>query len=192
MSDQNNSSFDDEPISLGPEPGDDEPISLPAEPAKSGDDEPISLTPKPAKSGDDEPISLTPKPVKSGDDEPISLADGPGEAPAGAPRRAIKPTGASAARPTANHDTTKRSYGTGLAQATERFQFKRPMNLNGTGATRCRVFHSKVAEAPMHVMENNINEWIDSEQIEVKQVGHCIGLMQGKTTEPNIVIVVWY
>ena len=155
MSDQNTSSFDDEPISLGPEPGDDEPISLPVQTDDAGDDEPISLPPEPAKSGDD---------------EPISLAGGPGEAAAGAPRRTIRPTGAGAARPTEDQSSTKRSYGTGLAQAMGRFQFKRPMNLKGTGATRCRVFHTKIAEAPLQVMENHINEWIDSEQIEVKQV----------------------
>jgi hypothetical protein len=71
-------------------------------------------------------------------------------------------------------------------------QFKRPVNINGQGATRCRLFHCKVAESPMEHMENQINDWLDSEQIEVKHVGHVVGMMEGKHTEQNVVVMVWY
>ena len=41
-------------------------------------------------------------------------------------------------------------------------------------------------------MQESINEWIDGDKIEVKEVGHLIGVMEGKTPEPNMIIMVWY
>jgi len=77
-------------------------------------------------------------------------------------------------------------------EAGRKSDFKRPMNLNGQGATRCRLFHCKVAEAPMEHMESQINDWLDDEGIEVKQVGHVVGMLEGKHTEPNVIVLVWY
>lgn len=81
----------------------------------------------------------------------------------------------------------------GRAAAVERAaQFKRPLNLTGQGATRCRIFHSKIALGSLEFMENQINEWVDSDQIEIKHVGHIIGTMEGKRPEPNLLVMVWY
>ena len=41
-------------------------------------------------------------------------------------------------------------------------------------------------------MEKQVNEWVDGEEIEVKHVGHTIGILQGKTNEENIFVTVWY
>ena len=57
---------------------------------------------------------------------------------------------------------------------------------------RCRLFHSRVAEAPLEHMEEQINAWLDSEEIEVKEVGHVVGEMVGKTREQNLIVLVWY
>jgi len=159
MSDQNLNTFDDEPISLDPEPDDDEPISLVDEGQVAASRQQPSV----------------PHAPKAG----------------GAPGAHIKPVGAAAGGIMAGAPS-KRSYGRGLAEAVKKIEFKRPMNLDGTGATRCRIFHSKIAEAPLSVMQHHINEWLDSEEIEVKQVGHVVGTMQGKSTEPNLIVVVWY
>ena len=70
--------------------------------------------------------------------------------------------------------------------------FKRPLNITGTGATRCKLFHSRIAEAPLEHMQKSVNEWLDSDNIEVKHVGHVIGVMAGKSSEPNMVVMVWY
>lgn len=70
--------------------------------------------------------------------------------------------------------------------------FKRALNTNGQGATRCRVFHSRIAAAPLEYMENQINQWLDGDQIEIKHVGHVIGTMEGKTPEPNVIVMVWF
>jgi len=71
-------------------------------------------------------------------------------------------------------------------------EWKRPMNMTGKGATRCRLFHCKIADSSLENLENQINDWLDDEGIEVKHVGHVVGVLEGKHNEPNVVIVVWY
>ncbi len=89
------------------------------------------------------------------------------------------------------HQSTASSFGSGLGGA-GKMEFTRATNLNGTGATRCKLFHSKIADAPLKVMEANINKWLDSEVIEVKSTDTCIGTMQDKSSEPNIIVMIWY
>ncbi len=71
-------------------------------------------------------------------------------------------------------------------------EFKRPLNVNGTGATRIRVFRSKITVAAIDHMVNQINEWLDGGEIEVKHVTDVVGTLEGKTPEPNLIITVWY
>ena len=131
---------------------------------KSPDD-----TPVPLGGGDDEPISLTekapPKP-KPEDDEPISLV---GEV----------------------SGQVRQSTALG-EQIRDRKDYQRLLNVTGTGATRCRIFHSKIADTSLTGMEDQINAWLDSEDIEIKHVGHNIGTLQGKLAEENLIVTVWY
>ena len=78
------------------------------------------------------------------------------------------------------------------ASSTSKSAFKRSLNVTGHGATRCRVFRSRIAPAALDFMENQINQWLDSDKIEIKQVGHVIGTMEGKTPEPNVIVMVWF
>ncbi len=111
---------------------------------------------------EEEPISI------EGDDEPIGLVEGaPGAA------SALKTMG-------------------GATESAVVHNFSRPLNANGAGATRFRMFHSKIALAPLVNLEHSINEWIDGDKIEVKHVGHLIGTMEGKRPEPNLLVMVWY
>ena len=71
-------------------------------------------------------------------------------------------------------------------------QFKRPLNITGTGATRCRIFHSKISPVPMEYLEKLINEWIDNSDIEVKFVHQAVGMLEGKRAEPALIVSVWY
>ena len=71
-------------------------------------------------------------------------------------------------------------------------QYKRSLNLTGAGATRCRFFHSKVTVAAIDFIVQQINEWLDQNHIEVKYVNQVVGIMEGKTPEPNVIITVWY
>ena len=70
--------------------------------------------------------------------------------------------------------------------------FKRPLNVTGNGATRCRIFHSRIALESLDNMEARINDWLDADEIEVKDVGHVLGVMEGKSPKPNLMVVVWY
>jgi hypothetical protein len=70
--------------------------------------------------------------------------------------------------------------------------FKRALNVTGHGATRCKFYHSKIAAPSLEFMENQINQWLDSEKIEVKHVSQVIGVMEGKTPVPNVIVMVWY
>ena len=112
------------------------------------------------------------------EEEPISL-ELEAEAPAAADGTKIKPA-------------ALRTFGGGKDRVERKTEFKRPLNVTGQGATRCRMFHSKIAVASLDFMSNQINEWIDRDNIEIKQVGHVIGIMEGKTPEPNMLVMVWY
>jgi len=114
---------------------------------------------------------VPPKPEE--DEEPISLVDV--EEVAGERSSSVRAIGAAAA---------------GARPARKTYQ--RALNLTGQGATRCRVFHSKISVAALHIMEEQINDWLDGEQIEVKQVGHLVGTLTGKTAEENVIVLVWY
>lgn len=81
----------------------------------------------------------------------------------------------------------------GQVAVTERkSDFKRPMNMPGTGATRVKLFHCKIASKSMENMEDAINEWLDDNEVEVKQVGHVIGTLEGKKPEPNVIVMIWH
>jgi len=112
---------------------------------------------------EEEPIRI------EGDDEPLGLVGGSDGALEGMGLKAIGETESVAAT-----------------------HFSRPLNANGTGATRFRIFHSKISIAPLENLEHTINQWIDGDKIEVKHVGHLIGTMEGKRPEPNLLVMVWY
>jgi len=80
----------------------------------------------------------------------------------------------------------------GAASTVTETKFTRPLNADGSGATRVRIFHSKISEAPLENLEHTINSWIDGDKIEVKHVGQLIGTMEGKTPVPNLLVMVWY
>jgi len=70
--------------------------------------------------------------------------------------------------------------------------FSRTPTVTGAGAVRCRIFYSRIAAAPLAYMEQQINEWLDSNQIEIKSVTHVVGVMEGKNPEPNVILTLWY
>ena len=71
-------------------------------------------------------------------------------------------------------------------------QFRRALNVTGTGATRCKIFYAKIAPAPMEYMQKTINDWLDQEELEVKFVSQVVGVLEGKRSEPNIIVTIWY
>ncbi len=93
------------------------------------------------------------------------------------------------------HASQVRAFGGAASKmgAGHKADFQRALNNSGQGATRCRIFHSKLAATSLEYMEKQINDWVDSDPtIDIKQVGHSIGVMTGKTAETSLIVTVWY
>jgi hypothetical protein len=120
------------------------------------------------------PTPKPPQPPADDDDAPLSLVESADPEQIG---RKAKAFGSAAA--TQPHHMGKE-------------EFHRPMNITGQGATRCRLFYSKISDGPLLHMETVINEWLDNEEIEVKHVGHVVGTLEGKRSEQNVIVMVWY
>ena len=139
---------------------------------------PNAQLPKPPRKlpVEDEPIALVEE------HEPITVESrSPGDSGV---VRSIRPMGAASG-------SAVRAIKSSL-EMDKRTQYKRKPVNTGQGAVRCRVFHCKISESPIQHMESQINAWLDDEDIDVKYVSHMVGAMEGKHTEPNIIVVVWY
>ena len=79
-----------------------------------------------------------------------------------------------------------------LQKKAARGGFTRTPTMTGNGAIRCRIFNAKVMVSAMEFMAEQINEWLDRADIEVKHVTQVLGTLEGKTHEPNVIITVWY
>ena len=92
--------------------------------------------------------------------------------------------------------TQIRAFGRGARAAASELRheevLKRSLNVTGQGATRTCTFHSKLNDAALALMDQAINEWIDSGGIEVKYVSSCMGIFEGKKPEPHLFLSVWY
>ena len=72
-------------------------------------------------------------------------------------------------------------------------ELKRPLQQSGQGATRVRTFHARLSNSAMTFLDNQINEWVDQdENIEIKFTNITVGMVEGKKTEPHLIITVWY
>ena len=81
----------------------------------------------------------------------------------------------------------------GVAGAWDDSRFNRPLDTKGRGATRCRTFHCKITEGAIEFMNNQINEWLDKhDNIVVKYSDSVVGPFEGKHTEPNLIITLFY
>ena len=127
------------------------------------DDEPIIIE------NADEPsvIRHAPEPIRVEEEEPLTIAE------------------ESSGRAISHTAGISRGDGDG-------YSFSRPMQQTGKGATRCRIFRSKISQPAIEGLEEHINDWLDSDDIDVKDIGHLIGTMHGKTDEDNIIVMVWY
>jgi len=71
--------------------------------------------------------------------------------------------------------------------------YKRPLQPGGPGATRCRTFHCRISEGAVNFMNDQISEWIDgSNDVTIKFATAVIGMFEGKHTEPNLIVTVFY
>lgn len=151
----------------------------------------LNRPPTPAGPGAHPPKPSPPPPKLPVEDEPIALVE-EGEGMVAEPQspgesgvvRSIRPIGAATG-------SAVRAIKSALEMDRRADYRRKPVN-TGKGAIRCRVFHCKISESPIQHMESQINDWLDEEDIDVKHVGHLVGAMEGKHTEPNIIVVIWY
>lgn len=81
----------------------------------------------------------------------------------------------------------------GATALTTAHKFKRHPHHDELGAIRCRIFHAKLNEGALKFMQDQINEWIDDNaDITVKHVGTNVGIVEGKSPEPHLVVTVFY
>lgn len=72
-------------------------------------------------------------------------------------------------------------------------KLRRSVQKGSPNATRCRVFHCKLADAAMVYMCEQINEWADSsDDIEIKFATSVIGVVEGKHADPHLIVTVFY
>lgn len=72
-------------------------------------------------------------------------------------------------------------------------EFERPLDPNGVGASRCRTFHCRISQGAVDFMNNQINEWLDGDpDVTLKFANSVIGMFEGKHTEPNIIMTVFF
>lgn len=71
--------------------------------------------------------------------------------------------------------------------------WKRTPNATGTGAIHVRTFHCKFSEDALHVLDQQVNEWLDAHpQYEVKHTTSTVGEWAGKLgKETHLVVQVW-
>ena len=89
-------------------------------------------------------------------------------------------------------DTTQiRTFGS--ATVDRKKDYGRPLNVTGKGATRMRTFHTRLSNNAMAFLDEQVNEWIDENpDVEVKFSTSTVGMVEGKKTEPHLIVNVWY
>jgi hypothetical protein len=85
------------------------------------------------------------------------------------------------------------SMGMAAGKDWDESKFRRPLQPATGGATRCRTFHCKLSEGALDFMINQINEWVDgNDKVVIKYASTTIGPFEGKHTEQNLIITIFY
>ena len=70
---------------------------------------------------------------------------------------------------------------------------QRPLDPASPLATRCRVFHCRLSDASVRNMEEQINEWVDSQDdIRIKFSTSSVGSVDGKSNDPHLFVTLFY
>jgi len=81
----------------------------------------------------------------------------------------------------------------GTAHGWDDSKYTRPVEPQTPTATRCRSFHSKLTDAALTFMDDQINDWLDSnDHISIKFATSTIGTFEGKHAEPNLIVTLFY
>ena len=78
------------------------------------------------------------------------------------------------------------------AKGLDESKYKGSLNITGDGAKRTRTFHCKLNDAALEFMDDQINDWIDANEVEIKFCNSTIGVFPGKNPEPHLILQIWY
>lgn len=71
--------------------------------------------------------------------------------------------------------------------------FRRGLQVDSPFALRCRTFHCKLSDAAFGHMNDQINEWVDAQDdVVIKFATSCIGVVEGKHSDPHLIVTVFY
>lgn len=71
--------------------------------------------------------------------------------------------------------------------------FRRPLSPNAAAATRCKTFHCKLAIGALDHLDDQINEWVDSNpEVQIKFATTTVGVVEGKHNDPHYLITLFY
>lgn len=131
-------------------------------------------------------------PIALDDNEPGGASDSASDSASGsATASAAASAAASASGGTRIHGFSTETLGAHGGWSEHRF--KRPVSPTGVGASRCRLFHTKLTEGALDFLTNSINEWLDEHpDITIKNSSSTVGPFEGKHTEPNLIVTVFY
>jgi hypothetical protein len=86
-----------------------------------------------------------------------------------------------------------KSFGTVAGHQVDEAKLSRQLQKTGTGATRVKVFHTKMNDGAIEFMTQTINEWVDhNPEVDIKIVQTTVGVWEGKHPEPHLILSVWY
>lgn len=72
-------------------------------------------------------------------------------------------------------------------------KFKRHLQHNECGAIRCRIFHAKLNDGALQFLQDQINDWIDQNpEVDIKHLNTNVGVVEGKSSEPHLIITLFY
>jgi hypothetical protein len=64
---------------------------------------------------------------------------------------------------------------------------------DAVGATRMRIFHSKLSDGAVGHLDHQINDWLDQNpDVEIKFANTTVGVWEGKHPEPNLILALFY
>ena len=71
--------------------------------------------------------------------------------------------------------------------------FRRALIKDSPYASRCRTFHCKLSDAAFGHLNDQINEWVDAQDdVVIKFASTCIGVVEGKHSDPHLIVTVFY
>jgi hypothetical protein len=77
--------------------------------------------------------------------------------------------------------------------ADDETKFRRRIDPRSPFGTRCRTFHSKLSDGAVSYMNEQVNEWADSNKdINIKFATSTIGIFEGKHADPHLILTVFY